>query len=64
MSRKYDRTLQVNRKVMEILDDPGTIHYIARKIIRPRPRFFPKILWRLLLSIVMAPETRKAPDHE
>jgi hypothetical protein len=62
MSRKFDRTLQINKKAMTILEDPATISYLASKLIRRRPGYFPKILWKALLFIVLAPETRKRPN--
>jgi hypothetical protein len=59
MSRKYDRTLQVNRRVLEILNDQGAINYLSQKLIRRRPRYFPRFLWRILLSFVLAPDTKQ-----
>lgn len=59
MSRKFDRTMQVNQKVVEILEDPNTMHYLARKLIRRKPKFMPMFLWKGLLLIVLAPSTRE-----
>jgi hypothetical protein len=62
MSRKFDRTLTINRKVVEILEDPNTMHFLARKIIRKKPKYLPWLLWKGLLLIVLAPEAKK--KHE
>lgn len=62
MSRKHDRTLMVNQKVVEILEDPNTMHYLARKLIRRKPKLMPMLLWKGLLLIVLAPSTRE--KHE
>lgn len=60
MSRKTDRHFQINKKVLEIIENPATIHYVAMKIIRPKPRLMPRFIWRALLSIVMHPDTHHA----
>ena len=62
MSRKFDRQLNINRKVVEILEDPNTMHYLARKLIRRKPKLMPMFLWKGLLLIVLAPSTRQ--KHE
>ena len=59
MSRKHDRTMMVNNKVVEILEDPNTMHYLARKLIRKKPKLMPWFLWKGLLLIVLAPEAKK-----
>jgi hypothetical protein len=59
MSRKYDRQLQINKKVIEVLEDPATTHYLASKLIRRKPKYLPRIIWKGLLFLVMAPSTRK-----
>ena len=59
MFRKFDRTLNINRKVVEILEDPNTMHYLARKLIRKKPKLVPWFLWKGLLLIVLAPEAKK-----
>lgn len=51
--------MQVNQKVVEILEDPNTMHYLARKLIRRKPKFMPMFLWKGLLLIVLAPSTRE-----
>ena len=62
MARKFDRTMRVNQKVVEILEDPNTMHYLARKLIRRKPKYVPWLLWKGLLLIVLAPEAKK--KHE
>jgi hypothetical protein len=62
LSRKFDRTLQINKKVVEILEDPNTMHYLSRKLIRRKPKLMPWFLWKGLLLIVLAPSTRE--KHE
>jgi hypothetical protein len=59
MSRKFDRTLQINSKVREILSEPATLFYLTSRLIRRRPSYVPKWLWKLLLLIVLAPSTRE-----
>jgi hypothetical protein len=59
MSRRYDRTLQVNKKVLGILNDPATIHHLSTLLIRRKPRLMPRFLWKAFLFVVMAPSTRK-----
>lgn len=59
MSRKFDRTMMVNQKVVEILEDPNTMHYLARKLIRRKPKLMPWFLWKGLLLIVLAPEAKQ-----
>jgi hypothetical protein len=63
MSHKFDRTLRINQKVVEILEDPVTIHYLSRKLIRRKPKYLPRLLWKLLLLIVLAPATRSGKDQ-
>jgi len=63
MSRKFNRQLQINKKAIEIMEDPGTIAYLAGKLIRKRPKRMPRIVWKLLLLIVLAPSTRKTPSE-
>ena len=58
MARKFDRTMRVNQKVVEILEDPNTMHYLARKLIRRKPKYLPWLLWKGFLLIVLAPSTR------
>jgi len=61
MSRKFDRTLNINKKVVEILEDPNTMYYLSRKLIRRKPKYMPRLVWKGLLLIVLAPSTRKTP---
>lgn len=63
MSRKFDRTLKINQRVVEILEDPNTMHYLSRKLIRRKPRFMPRLLWKGLLLVVLAPSTREKPQR-
>ena len=59
MSRKFDRHLKINQKVVEILEDPNTMHYLAGKIIRRKPKYLPWFMWKGLLLIVLAPGAKK-----
>lgn len=59
MSRKFDRTLQINKKVVAILEDPATMHYLAGKLIRRKPKFMPWWMWKALLLIVLAPAAKE-----
>jgi hypothetical protein len=49
MSRKFDRQYQIQQKVVEVMSDPGFMN----AIFRPRPRWFPKFLWRMLVGLVV-----------
>ena len=62
MSLKYDRHNQINQKVVDIIEDPATLAHLARQLIRPRPKYLPRLIWYILLRIVMSPETRKKPQ--
>ena len=59
MSRKYNRSLQVNQKVLKIIEDPATLHYLGGKLIRRKPKLMPKFVWKLFLYVVLAPSTRE-----
>jgi len=59
MSRRFDRKLQVSRQVTEILNEPATIAYLSNRLIRRRPKYCPKPLWKILLSIVLAPPPKE-----
>ena len=54
--------LVINEKVMQVLEDPATMHYLARKLIRRKPKYFPWLLWKALLWIVVAPASKKHPN--
>jgi hypothetical protein len=59
MARKFNRQLQINKKAIEIMEDPATIHYLSTKIIRRKPRLMPRFVWKALLYVVLAPSTRE-----
>jgi hypothetical protein len=61
MSRKFDRTLNINKKALEIIEDPVTLHYLGTKLIRRKPKFMPRFVWKFFLFVVLAPSTRKIP---
>jgi hypothetical protein len=46
MSRKTERSLVINAKVLEIIEDPATLHYLGSKIIRRKPRLMPRFVWK------------------
>jgi hypothetical protein len=58
MARKFNRQYQINKKAVEIMEDPATIHYLGSKIIRRKPRLMPRFVWKALLFVVLAPSTR------
>ena len=58
MSRKFNRQLQINKKALEIMEDPATMHYLAGKLIRRKPKWMPRPIWKGLLLMVLAPSTR------
>jgi hypothetical protein len=59
MSRKFDRQRKINEKALEIIQDPYTLFMLGSKIIRKKPRFVPRFMWKGLLWIVMTPESKK-----
>jgi hypothetical protein len=59
MSRKFERTKKTNQKVVEIPEDPNTMHYLAKQLIRKKPKLMPWFLWKGMLLIVLAPEAKK-----
>jgi hypothetical protein len=65
MSRKHLQAFKVNQKVLEVIEDPATLHYLASKIIRRKPKLMPRFVWKAFLFVVMAPSTRNQPaQHE
>jgi hypothetical protein len=63
MARKFNRQLQINKKAIEIMEDPATIHYLSTKIIRRKPRLMPRFVWKAFLFVVLAPSTRKKKEE-
>jgi len=59
MSRKFDRQLQINQKVRDILEDPNTLMYLGSRLIRKKPKIMPRFVWKALLSIVLAPPAKE-----
>jgi hypothetical protein len=59
MSRKFDRQLKINQKARDILEDPATLLYLGSKLIRRKPKLMPRLIWRALLFVVLAPSTRE-----
>jgi len=59
MSRKYNRQFLINKKAIEIMEDPATIHYLSSKIIRRKPKLMPRLIWKFFLYVVLAPSTRR-----
>jgi hypothetical protein len=64
MSRKFNRTLQINQKVLDILEDPATLRYLGTKLIRRRPRYWPRFIWKFFLFVVLAPSKRETPSQK
>jgi hypothetical protein len=59
MSRKHDQTFRINQKVLEIIEDPMTLFYLGKKLIRPKPKLMPRFVWKALLFVVLAPGTKE-----
>ena len=67
----------VNQKVLDIIEDPNVINYVAQKIIRRRPSIklwktkddavyvisLPWWIWSIFLWIVLAPATKEQPKQ-
>jgi hypothetical protein len=49
MSRKFDRTYQIQKEASRILTDPA----VMRQIFKPKPRWMPRFMWKLILSLVL-----------
>jgi hypothetical protein len=49
MSRKYDRTFQVQRKAMEILTNPE----VMNRLFKRKPRWMPKFVWKIVVGLVI-----------
>jgi len=64
MSRKYNRTLQVNKKVLEIIQAPETLFHLGSQLIRKKPKLMPRFMWKALLRIVLAPAAKKAREKD
>ncbi len=62
MSRKHDRKEMVQRKVIAILNDPMTIHYLTNRLVRRKPKWMPNTVWKYLLYLVIAPSTRQPQE--
>jgi hypothetical protein len=63
LDRKFDRQYQINKKAIEIMEDPATIHYLSTKIIRRKPGLMPRFVWKAFLYVVLAPSTREKSVH-
>ena len=64
-NKKYKpMQLAINEKVLQILEDDNTMIYLAHKLIRRRPKYFPHLIWKGLLWIVMAPAAKERPHVE
>jgi hypothetical protein len=59
MSRKYDRQYHINKKALEIIEDPYTLFMLGSKLIRKKPKLMPRFVWKALLYVALAPSTRK-----
>lgn len=58
MSRKFDRTAQINARVREIFRNPVAMDYIRSRVIRKKPRYIPLFLWKLILLWIIAPNNK------
>jgi hypothetical protein len=55
MSRKYDRTRQMQMKAFEVLTDPRVIDMLFKK----QPRWMPKWLWKIVVGLVIVNDKPK-----
>jgi hypothetical protein len=53
MSRKYDRTHKLNMAVKSTIDDPQFIVAMARAMTKKKPRWMPRLLWKVLFNLVI-----------
>jgi hypothetical protein len=49
MSRKFDRTRQIQLKAYEVLTDPEVIDMLFKR----RPRWMPKFVWKIVTGLVI-----------
>lgn len=56
--------LRINTEVARILEDPATMHYLAARLIRRKPKLMPRLMWKALLWFVLAPAAKKAPAQQ
>ena len=49
MSRRYNQSKEVNKKVTEILRDPA----FMGAIFKTKPRWMPKFLWKIVVGFVI-----------
>ena len=47
MSRKFDRTKQIQLAAAEQLD------YVRRHLFKPKPRWMPRFMWKLIVGMVI-----------
>jgi hypothetical protein len=59
VSRKYDRQRKINEKALEIIQDPYTLFMLGSKLIRKKPKYCPRFVWKGLLWMVMTPESKE-----
>ena len=52
MSRKFDRTRQMQLKAFEVLTDPQVIDMLFKR----RPRWMPKFVWKIVTGLVIVDE--------
>jgi hypothetical protein len=58
-AKRKPMQLVINEKIRDVLEDPYTMHYLAAKLIRRRPRYMPWLVWKGLLWIVLAPAAKE-----
>ena len=49
MSRKYDRSLKVQREAMTILTNPE----VMARLFKKKPRWMPKFVWKIIVGFVI-----------
>jgi hypothetical protein len=59
---QFDRSLNVNKKVLEIIESPETFAYLGSKLIRRKPKLMPRFVWRFFLFVV-EPRAREKPTQ-
>jgi hypothetical protein len=47
MSRKFDRRRQVEKEAAVLF------HETAKRLFRPKPRWMPKAVWKLIVGIIL-----------
>ena len=49
MSRKFDRTKQIQLKAFEVITDPE----VMARLFKKRPKWMPRFVWKIVVGLVI-----------